>query len=754
MMFLTKVSLKKKMMVGGIVPMVLIIGLGMMSFQSINALLSIHEKVDETNEIIGDIDAIKKKISALEIREKNFLITGNEMYLDSSTELKQALALSLSGLKERTKEKWADHLTAIDVLIGDWYRETDKEILARKKIDMTSQERKTLRQEAGETLSLKVEDIIDPKILREFQKHYDGATGVSNLVVEKDGTPVKFQGYDEFQEFCFGYQRKNKKGLEMCMKSDIEGPRNAEKKGKSWYFCYSGGLIDFGFPVMVDGEQIGNWLGGQILLEKPDEEKFRKQAADIEIEDVDGYIDALNKVPIVPEEKLEAAIELLKVTASTFSRMGNDLYLRNRLIEIVDAGTAENLIVNIRSALDEITKTELKLLNASQISSEKAAGTVSKIILGGTAAAFLFSLMITFFITRNILHQLGGEPSEIEQIARRIAEGDLTMDFESDGSDETGLFAAMKIMVEKLRDILADVKSASSSTAVNSQEMNVRSEEMAQGASEQAASAEQISSSMEQMSATIRQNADNAAVTEKIALRSAETATKGRNATAETVAAMKRIAEKVLFIQDIARQINMLALNAAIEAARAGEHGKGFAVVASEVGSLSKQTQKSAKEIIELTASSVDIAENAGEMLTRIVPDIQKTAELVQEINSASNEQNTGAEQINEAMQQLDEIIQQNTAVSEGIAATSEELSKQAQKLRSVTEFFKIKEVSQKSKADIEERLKEISPRELEIIQTILAKPTEMAEFKSDETEPGDDRFNKKDGLDSEFEVY
>jgi len=193
---------------------------------------------------------------------------------------------------------------------------------------------------------------------------------------------------------------------------------------------------------------------------------------------------------------------------------------------------------------------------------------------------------------------------------------------------------------------------------------------------------------MEEMSSNIKQNADNAHQTEKIALKAAEDAREGGKSVTETVAAMKEIATKISIVEEIARQTNLLALNAAIEAARAGEHGKGFAVVASEVRKLAERSQTAAAEIRELSASSVEVAEKAGEMLTRIVPDIQKTAELVQEINAASNEQNTGTEQINKAIQQLDQVIQQNASSTEEIASTAEELSSQAEQLHDSIGFF------------------------------------------------------------------
>jgi methyl-accepting chemotaxis protein len=191
------------------------------------------------------------------------------------------------------------------------------------------------------------------------------------------------------------------------------------------------------------------------------------------------------------------------------------------------------------------------------------------------------------------------------------------------------------------------------------------------------------------MNATIKQNADNAQQTEKIALKSAQDAQESGKAVSETVTAMKEIASRISIIKEIARQTNLLALNAAIEAARAGEHGRGFAVVASEVRKLAERSQVAAGEISQLSTISVEVAEKAGVMLARLVPDIQKTAELVQEISAASKEQTTGADQINSSIQQLNQVIQQNAGAAEEISSTAEELSSQAEQLQSAISFFK-----------------------------------------------------------------
>ncbi|MDY6852577.1 MAG: methyl-accepting chemotaxis protein, partial [Thermodesulfobacteriota bacterium] len=308
----------------------------------------------------------------------------------------------------------------------------------------------------------------------------------------------------------------------------------------------------------------------------------------------------------------------------------------------------------------------------------------------GAGAAVLFGLLITWVIIRNVLRQLGNDPAVIADVANKISQGELDIDFHEGKKGLVGVYAYMKNMAEKLANVVGEVQSGSENVASGSEELSAASETLSQGATEQAASVEEVSSSMEEMTSNIRQNADNAQQTEKIAVQSAADAEKGGGAVGETVKAMKQIAEKISIIEEIARGTNLLALNAAIEAARAGEHGKGFAVVAAEVRKLAERSGEAAAEISELSASSVEVAEQAGEMLTKMVPDIKKTAELVQEIAAASNEQNSGAEQINKAIQQLDQVIQQNASASEEMASTSEELSSQAEQLQATMSFFKI----------------------------------------------------------------
>ena len=246
-----------------------------------------------------------------------------------------------------------------------------------------------------------------------------------------------------------------------------------------------------------------------------------------------------------------------------------------------------------------------------------------------------------------------------------------------------GIFFGLFI-VRGIINALISVRSISNNVSGASHAMSSTAEEISEGSSEQAAAVEQSSASIEEMSATIHQNSDNALQTEKIAVKTAEEAMKSGRAVKKTVLAMKEIADKVSIIEEIARQTDLLALNAAIEAARAGEHGRGFAVVAAEVRKLAERSQRAAGEISVLSTSSVDIAENAGLMLSQIVPDIQKTSELVQEITAACSEQSQGTELINLGISQLETVISQNASASEEMAATAEELASQAEELQSL----------------------------------------------------------------------
>ena len=288
---------------------------------------------------------------------------------------------------------------------------------------------------------------------------------------------------------------------------------------------------------------------------------------------------------------------------------------------------------------------------------------------------------------KNNLNVLVVAMNDITAAAEEVANGNLTVELR-ERSPQDKLMQALAAMVAGLTRTVSDIRAIAGEVSAASQSISTASIQVSKGASAQAAAAEEASSSMEEMVSNIKQNADNAQQTDKIANKSARDAQESGKSVLEAVGAMKEIASKISIIEEIARQTNLLALNAAIEAARAGEHGKGFAVVAAEVRKLAERSQKAAGEINQLSATTLKVSEKSGEMLDKLVPDIQRTAELVQEITAASKEQDTGAEQINKALQQLEQVIQQNASASEEMASTTEELTGQSDQLVSALGFF------------------------------------------------------------------
>ncbi|SHI77587.1 methyl-accepting chemotaxis protein [Wenxinia saemankumensis] len=320
---------------------------------------------------------------------------------------------------------------------------------------------------------------------------------------------------------------------------------------------------------------------------------------------------------------------------------------------------------------------------ATAASNYAAARTLTLTIM---AAIAIGSVIAGFWIVVTISRGL----ARAIALSRKVATGDLTETVAITSNDEiSDLLGSMNEMTGNLRRVVGEVTSGAGQVAAGSSEMASTAEQLSQGATEQASSTEEASSSVEQMTANIKQTADNATQTEEMARKSASDARESGRAVAEAVQAMKTIAERILVVQEIARQTDLLALNAAVEAARAGEHGRGFAVVASEVRKLAERSQTAAGEISALSGNTVRAAEEAGKMLEGLVPDIERTSELVSQISSASRELASGATQVNLAIQQLDKVTQENTSASEEMSATAEQLSAQSETLRASISYFR-----------------------------------------------------------------
>ena len=372
------------------------------------------------------------------------------------------------------------------------------------------------------------------------------------------------------------------------------------------------------------------------------------------------------------------------------------LEIKNR-VEISDTngiapiyfGTYEAEYNTMRDAIDQLTEASSEFTRLEYEESMSKANQMSIIGIVSFIVLLTVLVLIAFVLSKSIGDQLGCEPFEAAELAKKLAEGDLSYLFVKKDKEQ-GLYKDMKHMVEKLKDVITSVVNTSRYLASASDALSNGSQGISEGANDQAASAEEISASMEEMAANIQQNTDNAKRTESIAIQSADDIMESSLAVGKTVDSMRTISEKIGVISEISRLTNILALNAAVEAARAGEHGKGFAVVADEVRKLAERSEVAARDITELAGSSLKVAENSGQLLSTVVPNIQETAKLVQNIVAASVEQNEGSTQVNDAIQNLNNIVQENAAGAEEMASSSEELSSQAEVLRQTVNFFKV----------------------------------------------------------------
>lgn len=416
-----------------------------------------------------------------------------------------------------------------------------------------------------------------------------------------------------------------------------------------------------------------------------------------------------------------------------------------------------NLIIHVPISIGKTeTPWQVRISISEKIILSEANTQMWTLIIGG----FILLIMGIFSIYL-LIDKLTRPLITLVKNTKQISEGNLTIKIKSNQKDEIGELAnSFNTMVERLKNIIITIKENINNVKNGSQQISESSQQIAQGANEQAASAEEISSSIEEMVAAINQNTDNAQKADKIAVKAKEGIIEGHLATNNTLETMKTISEKITIINDIAEKTDLLAINAAIEASRAGQYGKSFAVVASEIRKLAENSQKASIEIITLVNSSVKIAEKSGNILTKIVPDVQNTAILIQEISSASNEQNVNANQINKAIQEFNSIVQYNASTAEELSSGSERLASQSVTLEDAINFFNIEsdlndfsEVQSEIMSHISETFKKVKNKKLKDFE-ITVKPKETNNEKKLTEEKKDEAKKEFTGININLENY
>lgn len=667
-------GLRSKILAGMAVPVVLLLMLGLVAISNINEISKTNAMVDHTHVVLAEASAIVGSAVDMETGMRGYLLAGKDGFLDPYKDGEKATYLEISSLKNTVSDnpKQVSRLTEVERSLKEWQSNVTKPIIE-------------LRREIGDSKTMN--DMADLVGEARGKIYFDKFRGQIKTFIDREASLLgkrrtKFESaYDKLKQLA-------KSG-----KTDT-ALLEVMKKNEGWV-AHTNKVIAHANDILASAVNMETGMRGYLLAGKESfldpykigSKKFFELTASLKqmVSDNPAQVQIINEI----EGTIRAWRSNVTEPTITLRRKIGDSKTMDDMADLVGEARGKVYFDKFRGIMADFKSEEASLMEKRKNANEATISNTFTTIYMAIFVAILVSITIAWYLSRNVLRQIGGEPPDIAELTRKVAGGDLTVRLDMSG-EATGIFLAVKNMVENLRQVVGDVANAAEQVATGSNEISDAANGLSQGATEQAASIEETSSAMEEMASNIQQNTDNANTTQTIASKASTDGEEGGKAVGEAVEAMKQIAEKISIIEEIARQTNLLALNAAIEAARAGEHGKGFAVVAAEVRKLAERSQTAAGEISQLSSSSVEVAERAGGIINQLIPDIQKTSELIQEIAASSQEQNQGASQVNQAIQQLDQVIQRNAGASEEMAATAEELSSQADMMSQAISFFNI----------------------------------------------------------------
>ncbi|GAB4565431.1 MAG: hypothetical protein Tsb0020_16330 [Haliangiales bacterium] len=620
-----------------------VIILGLMGVLSVSMYIGTQEQsrnshwVDHTYVAIIDGDLLVKLVVDMETGIRGYVITGKEEFLEPFHAAREEYRSHMAHLQAHVSDnpEQVNRLRNVDRRTSEWLSKV-AQLMVTKRQSIAGNEKSLADLEAS--LS-------------------DGLGKVILDTIRADATELT--------------QRLQAKGdvagelLVMSIMKDLVDRETGQR----------------GFLITGDDEFLEHYISGQRAQEIHLRQLTRHLSADPDSLAIVDRLRAQSEEWVRRAGEPEIAIRREISTAETS--------LRN-IASVVEQGAGKAIVDDIRAIVDDFVDTEKRQLEAR---SKRVAETVEftlGLILIGYLLALVISLALGLYITRGIIRQLGAEPSSLSQLAERVSNGDFSVSTGNDNEHGEGVYGALQRMAERLSATINDVRSVANGLTSASSQVAMSSQSLSQDTSQQASSVQETTWVMEQMSASIRRNAENSAEMENLALGGAQNAKESVTSVNQTVAAMRDIAQQTAIIEDIAYQTNLLALNAAIEAARAGEHGKGFSVVATEVRKLAEKSQHASKEILELAASSVRVAEHSGQLLDALSPSIQQTTSMVQEVAASSREQASSVMQVAEAMRQIDKITQRNSVAAEELSSTSGQMAAQAETLRQLMGFFQI----------------------------------------------------------------